>query len=72
MKMKTINYSRAFRFKRAAHYVSGYLSICGLGFLFACLILGAVDYLLPLAVFMVICAGVSCATVQNEWRVEKW
>jgi lipopolysaccharide export LptBFGC system permease protein LptF len=59
MKTQTLGYSRAYRFKRAAHYVAGYLSVMGLGFLFACLILGAVEYLLPLAVFMVLCAVIS-------------
>ena len=62
MKTKTFGYSRAYRAKRAAHYIAGYLSVSGLGFLFACLILGAVEYLLPLAGFMVSCAVVSFAT----------
>jgi len=48
--------------KTILHYVAGYLSVSGLGFLFACLILGAVQYLLPLAVFMVVCAVVSVVT----------
>lgn len=62
MKTQTFGYSRAYKFKRAVHYVAGYLSVSGLGFLFACLILGAVQYLLPLAGFMVGCAVVSVAT----------
>jgi len=44
------------------HYIAGYLSVMGLGFLFACLLLGAVEYLLPLAVFMGGCAVVSVVT----------
>lgn len=44
------------------HYIAGYLSVLGLGFLFACLLLGAVEYLLPLAVFMCCCAVVSVVT----------
>ncbi len=41
--------------------IAGYLSVMGLGFMFACLILGATQYLIGLAVFMVICAAVSVA-----------
>jgi len=48
--------------KIIVHYLAGYLSVCGLGFLFACLLLGAVQYLLPLAGFMVACAVVSVVT----------
>lgn len=48
--------------KIIVHYVAGYLSVCGLGFLFACLLLGAVQYLLPLAGFMLACAVVSVVT----------
>lgn len=44
------------------HLAAGYLSVSGLGFMFACLILGAVDYLLPLAFWMVGCAVVSIVT----------
>ena len=66
MKTQTFGYSRAYRIKRAAHYVAGYLSVMGLGFLFACLILGAVEYLLSIAVFMVICAVVSIVTKPRE------
>lgn len=62
MKIQTVGYSRAYRIKRAAHYVAGYLSVSGLGFLFACLILGATQYLLPLAFWMFGCAVVSIAT----------
>lgn len=51
------------------HIVAGYLSVSGLGFMFACLILGATDYLLPLAAFMVVCAAVSCATQPKNERV---
>lgn len=52
--------------KTIMHYVAGYLSVSGLGFMFACLLLGAVQYLLPLAVFMVVCAVVSVATNPNK------
>lgn len=52
--------------KKFIHLTAGYLSVMGLGFLFACLILGAVEYLLPLAVFMVICALVSIVTKPRE------
>lgn len=45
--------------KGVIHFAASYLSVMGLGFLFACLILGAIEYLLPLAVFMVLCAVVS-------------
>jgi len=56
--------------KNIVHLGAGYLSVMGLGVLFACLILGAVEYLLPLAVFMVLCAVVSIiskprASLQN-------
>ena len=44
------------------HYIAGYLSVMGLGFLFACLLLGAVEYLLPLAVLMTLFAVVSVVT----------
>ena len=62
MRTQTFGYSRAYRFKRAVHYIAGYLSVCGLGFLFACLLLGAVQYLFPLAGFMLACAAVSVVT----------
>jgi len=68
MKTQTFGYSRAYRFKRAVHYVAGYLSVSGLGFMFACLILGAVQYLLPLAGFMTICAVVSVASTPAKLR----
>ena len=48
--------------KVVVHYLAGYLSVCGLGFLFACLLLGAVEYLLPLAVLMTLFAVVSVVT----------
>jgi len=56
---RVIDWSRREKFKRAVHFSAGYLSVSGLGFLFACLMLGAVEYMLPLAVFMVICAVAS-------------
>ena len=62
MKMRVFNYSRAYRAKRAVHYFAGYMSVCGLGFLFACLLLGAVEYLFPLAVLMTFWAVVSVVT----------
>lgn len=68
MKTQTFGYSRAYRFKRAAHYVAGYLSVSGLGFLFACLLMGATQYLFPLAVFMTICAAVSVASNPDKSR----
>ena len=48
--------------KTVIHYLAGYLSVCGLGFLFACLLLGATQYLVELAVFMTVCAVVSVAS----------
>lgn len=47
--------------KKLIHYGAGYLSVMGLGVMFSCLILGATQYLMPLAVFMVCCAVVSVA-----------
>ena len=71
MKTNTFGYSRAYRAKRAAHYIAGYLSVSGLGFLFACLILGAVQYLLPLAVFMAGCAFVSVVTNPEKNHIKQ-
>ena len=48
--------------KTIIHHLACYLSIVGLGFLFACLIMGAVEYLLGLAVFMTLCALVAVLT----------
>ena len=48
--------------KTVIHYLAGILSVCGLGFMFACLIVGAVEYLLPIAVLMTILAVVSVLT----------
>ena len=48
--------------KTAIHYLAGWLSVSGLGFMFACLILGATQYLVGLAVFMTVCAVVSVAS----------
>ena len=47
--------------KKLAHFAAGYLAVMGLGVMFSCLILGATQYLVPLAVFMVCCAVVSVA-----------
>ncbi len=68
MKTQTFGYSRAYKLKRAAHYVACYLSISGLGFMFACLLLGATEYLLPLAVFMTVCAVVAVASNPEKSR----
>jgi len=48
--------------------IAGYLSVMGLGFMFACLILGATQFLLPLAVFMFVCAAVSVALDTNKMK----
>lgn len=48
--------------KAIIHYLAGYLSVSGLGVMFACLILGATEYLLPLAVVMTVFAVVSVAS----------
>ena len=48
--------------KTVIHYLAGIMSVCGLGFMFACLIVGAVEYLLPIAVLMTIFAAVSVVT----------
>ena len=48
--------------RTVVHYLAGYLSVSGLGFMFACLIIGATEYLLPLAVFMGVLALVSVAS----------
>ena len=71
MKVMKIGYSRAYRAKLAIHYVACYLSVSGLGFLFACLILGATEYLLPLAVMMVGLAVVSFATNPEKTQLEQ-
>jgi len=52
--------------KKFIHLTAGYLSVMGLGFIFACLILGATEYLLSVAVFMVICAVISIITKPDE------
>jgi hypothetical protein len=57
-----LDWSRRVKFWLAVHYLAGYLSVSGLGFLFACLIVGATEYLLPLAIYMVVCAVVSVAS----------
>lgn len=54
--------------QKIIHYGAGYLSVMGLGVMFSCLILGATQYLVPLAVFMVICAGVSVASNPDNSR----
>ena len=48
------------------HYLTGYLSVSGLGFMFACLIIGATEYLLPLAGVMATMAVVSVASNPNK------
>lgn len=48
--------------RTVVHYLAGYLSVSGLGVMFACLILGATEYLLPLAVVMTVFAVVSVAS----------
>ena len=48
--------------------IAGYLSVMGLGFMFACLILGATQFLLPLAIFMIVCAVVSVALDTDKMR----
>jgi hypothetical protein len=54
--------------KAIIHYLSGYMSVSGLGFMFACLIMGATEYLLPLAVFMGVLALVSVASNPDKTR----
>lgn len=58
--------SGGYRMKKAIHYLAGYLSVCGLGFLFACLLLQVTEYLFPLAVFMTVCAVVSVTSNPNK------
>lgn len=65
---QSFDYSPAFKFWRAVHYVAGYCSVSGLGFMFACLFLGATQYLLPLAFWMVGCAIVSISTKPNALK----
>lgn len=48
--------------KSVVHFLAGVLSVAGLGFMFACLIVGATEYLLPLAVVMTVFAVVSVAS----------
>ena len=48
--------------RAVVHYLAGYLSVSGLGFMFACLIIGATEYLLPLAGVMTTLAVVSVAS----------
>ena len=48
--------------------IAGYFSVMGLGFMFACLILGATQFLLPLAGLMVVCAVVSIALDTDKTR----
>ena len=52
--------------KKFIHIIAGFGSVSGLGFIFACLFMGAVDYLLPLAVWMIACAFVSIITKPLE------
>jgi len=52
--------------KTIIHHLTCYASIMGLGFMFACLIVGATDYLLGLAVIMTGLALVAVATNPEE------
>ena len=52
--------------KAVVHYLAGVLSVSGLGFMFACLIVGATEYLLPLAGVMATLAVVSVASNPNK------
>ena len=52
--------------KKYIHLIAGFASVSGLGFLVACLMMGAFDYLLPLAVWMTGCAFVSIITKPLE------
>ena len=72
MKHNKIDYSLEFKIKRAVHYAACYLSIIGLGFLFACLIMGAVEYLFPLAVIMCGLALIATITDHKELEVRTW
>jgi len=54
--------------QKIIHYGAGYMSVSGLGFMFACLIMGATEYLLPLAVFMGVLALVSVASNPDKTR----
>ena len=52
--------------RTVVHYLAGIMSVSGLGFMFACLIVGATDYLLPLAILMTVFAVVSVASNPNK------
>ncbi len=52
--------------RNVIHHLAGYLSVSGLGFLFACLFFQVTEYLFPLAVFMTVCAVVSVASNPNK------
>ena len=54
--------------RTVVHYLAGYLSVSGLGFMFACLIIGATEYLLPLAGVMATLAVVSVASNPDKTR----
>jgi len=54
--------------KYLVHIVAGFLSVSGLGFMFACLIIGATEYLLPLAGVMTTLAVVSVASNPDKTR----
>ena len=54
--------------KSVIHFLAGVLSVSGLGFMFACLIVGATEYLLPLAVVMTVFAVVSVASNPEKLR----
>lgn len=52
--------------KAVVHYLAGIMSVSGLGFMFACLIVGATEYLLPLAILMAVFAVVSVVSNPNK------
>lgn len=70
LRVQKVDYTLAFKMKRAAHYAACYLSISGLGFFFACLLLGAADLALNLALFMAGCAVVAVVTDQKDSGVD--
>lgn len=70
--MESTEYLKRKRLQRAVHYAACYFSIIGLGFLFACLIMGAVEYLFPLAVIMCALALIATITDHKELEVRTW
>ena len=69
-RVQKVDYTLSFKIKRAVHYAACYLSISGLGFFFACLILGASDLAFGLAVFQVVIALVAVVSDVKETRVD--